>query len=60
MFMDLINYPQVLTIINLNHVLSRTLSEALEWDDDNQWDDVIQNEYNSLIKNNIWTLTKLL
>ncbi len=32
---------------------------ALEQDDDNQWDDAIQNEYNSLIKNNTWTLTKL-
>jgi len=38
----------------------KTLSEALEWDDDNQWDDAIQNEYNSLNKNNTWILTKLL
>ncbi len=57
--MDLISYPQVLTIVNLNQILSETLSEALERDDDNQWDDAIQNEYNSLIKNYTWTLTKL-
>jgi len=31
----------------------------LERDDDNKWDDAIQNEYNSLIKNNTWNLTKL-
>ncbi len=37
-----------------------TLSEVLERDDDNQRDDAIENEYNSLIKNNTWTLTKLL
>jgi hypothetical protein len=49
-FMDLIGYPQVLTIINLNQVLLETLSEVLERDDGNQWDDAIQNEYNSFIK----------
>lgn len=31
----------------------------MEWNDANQWDDAIKNEYNSLIKSITWTLTKL-
>ncbi len=57
--MDLRSYPQTFTKLNINQVLSETLNEALERDDDNKWDDAIQNEYNSLIKNNTWNLTKL-
>jgi hypothetical protein len=50
--MDSLNYIEVLTTIDNNQVLSKTLSKALEWNDGNQWAYIIQNEDNSLIKNN--------
>ncbi len=37
--------------IEINQVKLETLSEALEWKDVKGWHDVVQDEYNSLIKN---------
>jgi hypothetical protein len=54
-----LNYIEVLATIDINQVISKTLSKALERDDGNQWADIVQNEENSLIKNNTWSLTKL-
>jgi hypothetical protein len=50
--MDSLNYREVLTTIDINQLLSKTLSKSLEGDDGNQWVDIVQNEDNSLIKNN--------
>jgi hypothetical protein len=57
--MDSLNYTEVLTTIDINQLLSKTLSKALEGDDGNQWVDIVQNEDNSLIKNNTRSLNKL-
>jgi len=46
-------------IIEINQTTLDTLSKALEQKDVKQWHDVAQDEYNSLIKNKTWTLTKL-